>query len=147
MRKKYLEFEPDDNGCFIVTSHRANQDGYSNLYRNKKHIRAHRLVFEECFGTIPEGLVIRHKCDNPRCINPEHLELGTNKENMRDAVERDRNAKGEKNGRSKLTEEKVREIRNMVSTGMQTKEIAKTLNISFETTKKVRERKTWKHVI
>lgn len=60
---------------------------YGNLTRQ---VRAHRMIWEECFGPIPEGLVLRHKCDNPPCVNPEHLELGTIGDNNRDRVERGR---------------------------------------------------------
>lgn len=74
---------------------------------------AHRVAYELVHGNIPDGLVVRHRCDNRLCCNPAHLELGTVAENNQDAVERGRNARGERNGRAKLTVEQVREIRRL----------------------------------
>jgi hypothetical protein len=61
------------------------------------------MIYEECYGEIPDGLVVRHKCDNPSCINPEHLELGTVQDNNQDKIDRNRIKRA-------LTDEMVREI-------------------------------------
>lgn len=71
----------------------------------------HRHVYQECFGEIPEGMVVRHKCNNTICVNPEHLELGTHIDNMRDRAISGRTASGEKAGHAKLTVTQVNEIR------------------------------------
>ncbi|WP_218780901.1 MULTISPECIES: HNH endonuclease [Paenibacillus] len=147
MRKIAFEVKPNENGCLIITSNKANGDGYVYVYRNRKHRRAHRLVYEECFGEIPEGLVVRHKCDVRNCVNPEHLELGTQADNVQDRVIRGRSSAGEHNGRKKHNEKTVREIRRLVSEGMTTKGISARLDVNFHTVKNIRERKTWKHII
>lgn len=76
---------------------------------------AHRVAYQLTRGPVPEGLLVRHHCDNRICCNPAHLELGTIADNNRDAVERGRTARGEKNGRAKLSAEQVREIRRLRS--------------------------------
>lgn len=146
MQKKKLDFQIDGNGCFILTSHRLNVDGYGYLHHGGREQRAHRFVYQECFGEIPKGIVVRHKCDNPSCINPEHLELGTPKENSRDAIIRGRNAKGAKNGRSKITDGTARKIKIMLRNEIKTREIMSSLNVSIKTVRAIRENKTWKHV-
>ena len=89
--------------------------GYGQVRFNGKTCLAHRVAYCKHYGTqLSEisGKVVRHLCDNPSCINPEHLILGSNKDNSEDMVSRNRQAKGEKIGISKLTMEKVREIRD-----------------------------------
>jgi hypothetical protein len=88
--------------------------GYGRIrHGGMKGYPAHRLMYELRHGPIPDGLEVRHKCDNPSCINIEHLEPGTHKENMGDMFERGRanRAKGETHGRAKLTQTQVDEIR------------------------------------
>ena len=91
---------------------------------------AHRHIYEECFGFIPKGLVVRHKCDNKLCINPEHLELGTLADNIQDKVKRNRCAKGEKVSTAKLNEEQVKEIRLKRKEGYKLRELSEEYNIS-----------------
>ena len=146
MKKKKLEFQENKSGCFIVTSHRLNKEGYCYLWHVGQGYRAHRLIYQECFGEIPEGLVVRHKCDTPSCINPEHLELGTLTENNRDCVSRERNARGAKNGKSAINDEIAREIKLMLSDGVRPFEIVKTLNVTRRVVRGIKELNLWKHV-
>lgn len=90
--------------------------GYAYKYINGKRHRWHRMIYCMKVGYTIEsikGLVVRHTCDNARCINPEHLIIGTHADNMRDAVERNRNAKGIRNGHAKLTPDIVKYCREV----------------------------------
>lgn len=70
--------------------------GYGQLRWKYKLLTASRLSYELYTGPIPEGLIIRHRCDNPSCVNPEHLEVGTYQENSDDMVSRGRHNNGQK---------------------------------------------------
>lgn len=146
MEAKKLDFRVNENGCFIATSHRLNKDGYCHFRFRGKDVRAHRLIFEECFGEIPKGLVVRHKCDVPSCVNPEHLELGTHKENMKDRDIRGRGAMGEKNGRSAIDSDQVRKIKKMLNSGITIREISKLYELSFTTVWRIKKSILWKHI-
>ncbi|EBO9780709.1 hypothetical protein ZD92_20245 [Salmonella enterica subsp. enterica] len=101
--------------CIEWQNYRS-EDGYGIQKYRGKTVKAHRLAYCQANGLELKditGLVVRHKCDNPACINPLHLEIGTQADNNRDRAERNRSAhlSGEKNGRAKLTKEQVDEIR------------------------------------
>ncbi|AWH15428.1 hypothetical protein [Aeromonas phage 25AhydR2PP] len=88
--------------------------------RNKKQYAMHRLVYCESNGLEWEdiaGWVIRHKCDNRRCINPDHLEMGTHEDNMKDMVDRNRAAIGERQGRSTVSDKDAQEIHDTYKAG------------------------------
>ncbi|ASN73336.1 homing endonuclease [Acinetobacter phage vB_AbaP_B1] len=93
---------------------RGNRDGYTMCKVTGVTRLMHRVVYCD-HNKVPydsiKGLLIRHKCDNPRCINPEHLETGTAQDNSNDMVSRNRQAKGLKHGMTKLTVEQVKYIR------------------------------------
>lgn len=135
---------PELGMCWEVTSHALNRDGYAHITRNGVSQSTHRFIWEQCFGEIPEGMVVMHKCDNKKCINPEHLKLGTQQENMKDMVEKDRSMKGEKNYSSKLTDEQIRAIR---ADNRTLKEIAEEYGVGKGTIGDIKNRKCWKHVI
>jgi len=97
-------------GCWWWLGARQQSNGYGRFGYGRGREYAHILSYRLYKGEIPKGLFVRHRCDNPLCINPEHLLIGTQKDNMQDAKQRNRTAKGEANGRSKLSAEEVRQI-------------------------------------
>lgn len=96
---------------------KVGKTGYGQFRLKGKHLGAHRVSYQFSKGTIPDGLVIRHTCDNRKCVNPNHLLSGTYKDNTRDAVERGRHPRGESQGRAKLTLAQVVEIREITRNG------------------------------
>jgi hypothetical protein len=145
---KPFEWETNSNGCFILKSHRLNKDGYGVTMRYGKHAHVHRLVYQECFGEIPKGMVVMHICDTPSCINPGHLKVGTQKDNIHDAMQKGRakypnekyRAKGTQVKNSKLTETQVIEIRKDKRSQSQ---IAKEYGLSRGYVARVRNKKVW----
>lgn len=89
--------------------------GYGQIGVRKKVVLTHRLAWELTHGPIPDGLVVRHKCDNPPCCNPDHLELGTQQDNVNDAIERNRIAVGFALPHTVLSDADVRAIRREYS--------------------------------
>ena len=127
-------------------------DGYGLTKRNNKTYRAHRLAYCE-FNNLNysdiKGKVVRHKCDNPSCVNPLHLELGSHQDNMDDRAVRNRTAKGEANGRAKLSEVDIKTIRNRYIRG--SKEhgllaIAKDFGVTKPTVSYIINRHNWQSV-
>lgn len=113
---KPIEYEISGSGCWEVTSHPIDEWGYIRLKRDGRSIRAHRHVYALEHDVIPPDMVIRHMCDNPLCINPDHLEVGTHQDNMDDRQSRGRwrgnSQRGSDNPASKLTESDVLDIYN-----------------------------------
>jgi len=115
--------------CVIFKGYK-NKHGYGVQRVGAKTVLAHRHSYQINKGEIPDGLVVRHKCHNPSCINPEHLELGTQKDNVYDMINAGRKVvlKGTEHPRSRLTEEQVKEI--YLSTGKTQKELADIYGVS-----------------
>lgn len=104
---------------------------------------AHRVSYEHHFGPIPDGLIVRHKCDTPPCINPEHLEVGTVAENNEDARARGRIKLGTKVHTAKLDEAKVLLIREELRLGATVKGTARKYGVTAQSIRAIRDRKTW----
>lgn len=82
----------------------ATGHGYGSFHWRGRTVGAHRVAFELTHGPIPDGQVVRHRCDNRLCVNPEHLELGTQADNMRDMFERGRSTRGRPGWAAKLVD-------------------------------------------
>lgn len=109
----------------------------------KRNVRAHIYSYKLTRGE-PDGLCVCHKCDNRICVNPDHLFLGTRKENSEDMVKKDRQAKGERVGTSKLTEDQVRQIRE--SDGLTGRDLASIYGVNPMTISRIRRSLRWKHL-
>lgn len=144
-KRRPIEYVVNENGCHICTSHAKDTSGYPSMsYRDKK-TRIHRYIYEQHYGSIPKGMVIRHKCDDRACINPLHLEIGTQNDNIQDMVKRGRIASkvGEKNPRAKLTEMDVKIIRR---NKLSSYKLCKLYGVSPSTIRQIRQYRRWSHV-
>lgn len=130
-------------GCVLWTGGTFGPHGYGAFWINGKTIGAHRYAYERAHGSIPAGLFVCHRCDEPRCVNPDHLFLGAPSANSRDMTAKARSARGERQGNSKLTDDAVRFIR---ATAMPGADVARMLGVSNNTITRVRLRKIWRHV-
>jgi hypothetical protein len=121
-------------GCWIWLGLKS-QKGYGSISYQGKGVRTHRLAWQLTNGQIPPGMMVCHSCDNPSCINPDHLFLGTNSDNQKDRVSKGRKNRGEfKKGEShwcsKLTRAQVDEMRRIrQTTGLSESKLAKMFGI------------------
>lgn len=154
---KFKQGTPDE--CWEWESLKINS-GYGKFSVNEKYFLTHRLSYELFKGEIPEGLCVLHTCDNRLCVNPNHLWLGTKRDNKLDCQKKGRCPahhkftkrsswwlnhpnQGEKHPESKLREKEVREIR---SSNLKQKELAKIYKVTKTTISQIKLRKTWKHL-
>lgn len=123
------------------------KDGYGFFNLRKKTYKAHRWSYEKFIGPIHSGMCICHKCDNPSCVNPDHLFAGTTQENTADKVKKRRQAMGGAHGMSKITEDIVVEIIEMNNTGsfLQT-DIAAKFGITNQQVNNILSGRSWKHI-
>lgn len=107
---------------------------------------AHRVSYRAFVGPIPDDMLVMHKCDVRECINPEHLSLGTYRDNTQDMLRKGRgnHSRGERHRSAKLTEGQVREIRNSSET---LRVLAQKYGIASPVVHAVRSRRTWRHVV
>jgi len=134
-----------ENGCWEWTDHRLAK-GYGILKVNDTNKVAHRISYEIHIGPITEGMIICHHCDNPPCVNPSHLFMGTHKDNVIDKKSKGRDIIGEKNGRSKLTEKDIPVIRRLLSNKVRQIDIAKQFALAHRTISAINTGHTWKHI-
>lgn len=134
-------------GCWLWTGARTSRNYGTVSWMNRQR-STHKLAYELTNGPVPDGLVVRHTCDNPPCCNPEHLSLGTVLDNVRDMLERGRKnpARGERCHHAKLTAEMVVEMRRLRANGSKLRELVTQFGVSLGTVGKACARESWKHV-
>ena len=142
--------QPEPNsGCWLWLG-ALNKDGYGNIDIRKTTMvysttGSHRVSYAVFVGPIPPGLSVCHRCDNRACINPDHLFLGTQKDNVRDAAAKQRMGKsrGEAHPDSKFTERDIRAIR---ASPLNNRQLAEAFDTCSSSISQIRTRRSWRHV-
>lgn len=125
----------------------VDKNGYGQLPCGyQKLIKAHRVSWRIYKGDIPEKHVICHSCDNPPCTNPDHLFIGTKKDNAQDMMKKGRSTRGERNYNAKLTEEDVKNIKFLLSLGVTGTRISKDFKISESVIHGIKKGIYWRHI-
>lgn len=133
------------NGCWEWTR-AVKSNGYGVVWMGGRCHHTHRVAYALAVGPLTEGLDVRHACDNRKCCNPAHLSLGTRKQNMRDAVDRGRSARGERAGMAKLSERDVKTILAAIARGHVQREIARDFGVSEACVSSIKTGGSWTHI-
>lgn len=144
-RRRFWKKVRKTDGCWIWTGE-IRHDGYGKFQINYGRYGAHRVSWVIAGNVLSENLLILHSCHNPACVNPSHLKLGTNEENMKERNSLNRQARGEKMGNAKLTAKKVLTIRKLVADGRTALSIGKEFGVHAETIKAIIKGKSWGHL-
>jgi len=142
-----LPYVINENGCFICQKYIKSR-GYPYIFDDDKRlIGAHRYIYELLYGRLLlSKIVIRHYCDNPACINPNHLTHGLDADNVKDKVDRGRCPHGEKHHSSKLNDIVVSELRSRYKQGETFRCLAREYGVDKNTIADAIRKVTWKHV-
>lgn len=146
----------DENGCWLYQGYLMRNKlgmGYGWVYFRGKNRGAHRASWMIHYGEIPDKMFVCHKCDVTHCINPEHLFLGTAKDNVHDMIKKGRNApsafkgkNGEKNTSAKLKVEQVITIKKLLNEKVSFSKIANIYNVSKSTIGSIKSGKNWSYL-
>ena len=140
-----IKVKKSDTGCWewIAAKH---PKGYGNFSLGGRVMKAHRVAYQLYVGEIPEGLCVCHRCDNPSCVNPSHLFLGTNADNTHDRDNKGRGSYGENRPNAKLTDNKVSEIRARWQGGVSMTNLGKEYGVARQTISNIVHRRKWMRV-
>lgn len=129
------------------TNHADSNRSYGEFWVNGRRVKAHRFAWELAHGrSIPKGLLACHSCDNPRCVNPDHIFIGTHSDNLRDAVQKGRHQspRGESHPLAVLTVNEVVEMRRLRGEGASAKCLANRYGISVQSVRRIIRGDWWK---
>jgi hypothetical protein len=147
-RDRFDAYFPKDGGEGCWEWKGSTSRGYGVLKVGKGPKLAHRLAWEVYRGELPDGAHVLHRCDNPRCVRPEHLFIGDQVSNMADKMAKKRHrygvSRGAAHGRTKLTDEQVKEIRATVGPA---RLLAAKFGISMSSVQMIRSGQTWRHLL
>lgn len=153
MRERFASKVDRSGDCWAWSGHRSAK-GYGRFYLSRlAFLGAHRFAWIMENGPIPDGLHVLHRCDNPPCVNPAHLFLGTNADNTADKVAKGRCRmppvrRGERHHEARLTAEAVVEIRQAYAAGgVSYQDLAERFGVHNATISRAVNRKYWSHVI
>lgn len=148
MSDTYEKYVIRQNGCWNWRSFK-DKNGYGEMAYQKTTNKAHRISWMIYNGSIPDGMYVLHKCDNPPCSNPDHLFLGDAGDNRRDCRDKGRMPirRGEKSNFCKLKEEQVKEIKKLLTDGLSQYEIGRKFNVSRGAICDIKRGRNWKHVV
>ncbi len=141
--EKKVERIPE-GGCWVWMG-TTTVRGYGQLISNNRKHYAHRASYEAFIGEIPKGMHVCHACDNVYCVNPSHLFLGTQKQNLEDMAKKGRSTRGERNPMAKLSKEDVEDIKYLFTAGNSDSEISKEFGVCRQTINNIRNGKVWNH--
>lgn len=113
--------------------------GYGQIVIERRRVYVHRIAYEAAHGPIPAGYVVLHSCDNPPCVNPAHLSIGTQADNVRDAIDKG-HYRGARNGQAKLTADQAAYIRRSTARGV---DLARRFGVHDSTISNIRTGKRW----
>jgi hypothetical protein len=146
MKKDFWERVQKSDGCWLWLGPRDKR-GYGVVNRGHHKTFAHRHAYENVHGLIPTGMCICHHCDNPPCVNPSHLFIGTHADNMRDRDRKGRlvvpNTAGEANGRAKVTALDAKAIRWLVTQGARQAHLAEAYGVSRSLVNGIVKKRVW----
>lgn len=146
MGLREIAWKENETGCWTCVSHISTSGFYPIIQRNGKLIRMSHFIYEKYYGRISKSSHVLHRCDNPQCINPKHLFLGSNYDNVKDRDRKGRQSKGSERPSAKLKERDIPMIRALLAEGQFQKIIAEKYNVSQKAICDIANGKSWKHV-
>lgn len=148
IKERFLSKVEKTETCWTWKAGTFNETGYGQFWMRRRPHGAHVASYKLFVGKVPKGLMVRHKCDNRICVNPDHLEIGTHSDNMKDMIRRGRaDRKGEKAHNVKLDNKTVKRIKRALRSGKRVIDIHRSMAIRIHTVSDIKHGRIWKNVV
>jgi len=146
-KPRKISWTEAENGCWNCTSHPKDRLGYCRIQIDGKKMLVHRFLYEQLFGELDPKIFVCHKCDNPSCLNPEHLFAGTDLDNIRDCFAKGRMPLGSKRAFAKLKEADIKIIHALCESGISQSRIAERFGVCQSLISMINRGKIWRHIV